>query len=232
MARTAGELIDDLIGKGLTQTEIADALGRDQSLISQVRRGKKPGSNLVETLQELSEKGTATRQPARRQTKAGTARVRGKAGSPGVVPPQPGNAGGKRVSRRVEVPKRGTFSKETTYGRQSRKHTIRFPRTKGSKGKERAWEETGKAMKSLARKKWGDKDLPERRVQITMTYEDGAKVDIGSKGGYRPEAILAGLNDSGGNVESWVDSQGVKNRYEDLNPNARMVSIDITGTVR
>lgn len=234
MARNARELIELLVERGMTQTEIAEELQRDQSLISQVRRGKKPGANLVATLEEISTTGTATTRPQRRQSSRGVAHVRGKKGQEAVVPADAQQPSGPRrkVSRRVEVPGRGAYHKSTTYGRGVRTVRIDFPRTKGSKGKERAWGEAGKSLNSLARRRWGNKEIPERRVHITATYEDGSKVDFGSKGGYRPEAVLGGLGDSDGDVEKWLKGQGLQGRYTDLEANSRMVSLEIRGVVR
>ncbi|WP_098055650.1 hypothetical protein [Kocuria marina] len=234
MARNAKELIELLVERGMSQTEIAEELQRDQSLISQVRRGKKPGANLVTTLEEIATTGRATTRPQRRQTSHGVARIRGKKGQEAVVPPDaPQQTGTRRkVRRRVEVPPRGSYRKDTVYGRGVRTVRIDFPRTKGSKGKERAWEEASKSLTSIARKKWGRKELPERRVYITATYEDGSKVDFGSKGGYQPHTVLGGLGENDGDVEKWLKTQGLQGRYADLDPDARMVSLEINGYVR
>jgi len=67
---TAKELIDRLVKSGITKAEIARRVGRDSSLISQVEKGKKPGSNLVEPLQAIVEK-RAVPKPVARLTKAG-----------------------------------------------------------------------------------------------------------------------------------------------------------------
>jgi hypothetical protein len=66
----AGSLIKDLIKKGFSRKAIGRAVDRDSSLISQIERGIKPGSNLVESLQTLKDTGKAA-PAARRQTKAG-----------------------------------------------------------------------------------------------------------------------------------------------------------------
>lgn len=233
MPKSAREYIEELSSRGMSQTEIAEELQRDQSYISQVRRGKKPGANLVSTLQELSETGTVTKRPPRRKTASGYAYVRGKEGkkvAPADVTETPKSR--RKVTRRERVPERGKYEKSTTYGRGFRRVKINFPRTKGSKGKERAWSETGKSLRSIARRKWGDKELPQRRVHVTATYEDGSKVDFGSKGGYQPEAIMSGLKESDGDVEAWLKSQGLGDRYADLDPSSRMVALEINGVVR
>lgn len=236
MPKNARELIDLLVERGMTQTEIADELERDQSYVSQVRRGKKVGANLVTTLEEIAETGTATTRPERRKTARGVSYVRGKKGGEKVLPrgveAETTPRSSRKVRKREPVPLRGKYQKQTTYGRGFRKVRIDFPRTKGSKGKEQAWQATGKSLQSLARRKWGGKDLPERKVHISATYEDGSKVEFGSKGGYRPEAILGGLDGADGDVEKWLQSQGLGNRYSDLDAESRMVAIEISGVVR
>lgn len=73
----AGQLIKELIGKGFSKSRIGKAVGRDSSLISQIEKGKKPGSNLVGALGQLREKGKVETAAPRRTTKAGTvAKVR------------------------------------------------------------------------------------------------------------------------------------------------------------
>lgn len=67
---TAKELIDRLVKSGITKAEIARRVGRDSSLISQIEKGKKPGSNLVEPLQAIVEKRSVPK-PVARLTKAG-----------------------------------------------------------------------------------------------------------------------------------------------------------------
>lgn len=236
MPKNARELIDLLVERGMTQTEIADELERDQSYVSQVRRGKKVGANLVTTLQEIAETGAATTRPERRKTSRGISYVRGKKGEEKVLPQgvevedKPRST--RKVGKRETVPARGKYQKQTTYGRGFRKVRIDFPRTKGSKGKDQAWEATGKSLQSMARRKWGGKDLPERKVHISATYEDGSKVEFGSKSGYRPEAVLGGLDSADGDVEKWLQSQGLGGRYSNFDEESRMVAIEINGVVR
>jgi hypothetical protein len=63
--------------RGMSDSAIARAIGRDSSLISQISRGKKPGANLAPALKALSE-GRKPRAPERRKTKTGErARTRG-----------------------------------------------------------------------------------------------------------------------------------------------------------
>jgi hypothetical protein len=83
----AGDIILALRGQGITDAAIARAIERDRSLVGQVRRGIKPGSNLVGALEELRDRlaaggpveGPVSAPPARRTNAKGrTARVRHK----------------------------------------------------------------------------------------------------------------------------------------------------------
>ena len=68
---TAAELIAQLKEKAaMSNREIADALGRDPSLVSQIVRGKKYGAHYVRALTELNRTGTITHRPERRRTPA------------------------------------------------------------------------------------------------------------------------------------------------------------------
>lgn len=76
-------IIRRLLGQGLTGEQIGRAIGRDRSLVSQVGRGRKPGSNLAGALGELERRVNAgmtaegIAEPARRTTSSGrVARVR------------------------------------------------------------------------------------------------------------------------------------------------------------
>lgn len=69
---TAKDTINKLKAGGMSYSEIGRKLGRDSSLISQIARGKKKGSNLEGSLDDLAEK-RSVREPARRLAKSGEA---------------------------------------------------------------------------------------------------------------------------------------------------------------
>ena len=70
-AANAKDLINKLKASGKSYAEIGRALGRDSSLISQIARGKKPGANLVGSLQEFSGGKSKPTSPPRRTKKSG-----------------------------------------------------------------------------------------------------------------------------------------------------------------
>lgn len=237
MAKSAKEYIELLMSRGMNQSEIAQEMQRDSSLISQIRRGLKPGSNMVGSLKELAETGSVTRRPPRRKTSKGEySHVRGSNGQKNVLPKgvnedeRREKTKGRRVSTHVEVPARGRYVKHPTeYGLNMRKYKVDFPKTKDAKGRKAAFDELSKDVQSLHRKKWGDKDLPERRAYFKVTYADGSTAQVGSKGGYRTETVLAGIEKHEGDFESWLKTQGLGERYMDLNPDTPFVSIEIMG---
>lgn len=72
----SARLIRDLNRKGMSDAAIGRALGRDSSLIGQIRKGKKPGRNLTPALESLNA-GNAPAPVSRRITRSGeVARVR------------------------------------------------------------------------------------------------------------------------------------------------------------
>jgi transcriptional regulator with XRE-family HTH domain len=77
------EALAELLAAGMTKAEVARAVGRDSSVMSQIERGAKPYANLEPTLRALAEQraGRAVTIPEapRRTTAAGdVAKVRGK----------------------------------------------------------------------------------------------------------------------------------------------------------
>lgn len=71
------DIINSLKAGGMSYNQIAQKLGRDSSLISQIARGKKPGKNLEASLRDISEKKATVKEPARRLAKSGeVAKVR------------------------------------------------------------------------------------------------------------------------------------------------------------
>lgn len=77
------EVLAELVAGGMSKAEVARAVGRDSSVMSQIERGSKPYANLEPTLRALrdQQQGRAVPIPEapRRTTKAGApAKVRGK----------------------------------------------------------------------------------------------------------------------------------------------------------
>lgn len=211
---TAAQLIAQLKDKAaMSNREIAAALGRDQSLVSQIARGKKSGAHYVAALSELNTTGTITRPPARRQTKAGApALVRGAKGQPSRAP-----ADAEPDARYAEVPKRGRYRPEQTHYLRDggRVYETHFPKSARAKGRERGWKRVDRQLRSAARRKYGAKQRPPMRVSFDITYSNGRQMRVGERGGYDVQTVMTAVREHGGDFEAWVKSQGGQ-RYTTL----------------
>ncbi|MHC5557526.1 hypothetical protein [Kocuria sp. U4B] len=209
--RTAQELIAELKEKAaMSNREIAGALGRDPSLVSQIARGKKSGAHYVRALTELSSTGTVTHRPERRRTRAGTpANVRGRRGEPSHQP-----ADLDPNARYAPVPRRGRYVPEKTHYLRSggRIYATEFPKTKGSKGNEAGWKRIERQIRSAARRRYGRKDRPPMRVSFDITFSNGRQMRLGEKGGYDIQQVVRAIAEHGGSIEGWIKDQG-QQRY-------------------
>lgn len=219
---SAAELIAELKEKAaMSNREIAQALGRDASLVSQIVRGKKSGAHFVGALTELAATGAITHRPQRRRTKAGVpAKVRGRVGTPAHEPVdvEPG-------ARYVAVPERGRFvAHKTHYLRGGgRIYATQFPRTKRAKGNEAGWRRIERQIRSAARRRYGGRDRPPMRVSFDITFSDGRQMRLGDKGGYDIGKVVAAVARRGGSIEGWIKDQG-RNRYLTLDLDAVVVT--------
>lgn len=219
---TAAQLIAQLKDKAaMSNREIAHALGRDPSLVSQIARGKKSGAHFVAALSELNRTGTVTQLPARRRTKAGApALVRGAKGQPAHAPAdiEPG-------ARYAEVPKRGRYRPDDTHYMRDggRIYSTHFPKSTRAKGREQGWKRINRQLKSAARRKYGSKERPPMRVSFDITYSNGRQMRVGEKGGYDIQNVMSAVKEHGGDIEAWVKSQGGQ-RYTTLDTEAVAVT--------
>ncbi|GAB3244498.1 hypothetical protein [Arthrobacter pigmenti] len=212
------EMIAELRERGLTTAEIAGDLDRDPSIVRQILSGKKSGEHYRQTLTELYTTGRARTIPPRRRTKSGQiSKVRAKSGGEdkSVTPVE-------HQARYREQPKRGTYRPgETMYFRGGgRQYEVDFPKTKRAKGRAQGWDRVKKQARSAARKQWGERQLPEKRVKFNITFSDGRVMEVGGKGGYSAEDFNQGIKDNDGDVEAFLMSQaqgpGGKARYKGL----------------
>lgn len=191
-AREAAELVQALVDRGLTQKMIGGAVGRNDSLISQIRRGTGKGGSLVEQLREVRDKldalTAAGRKPTaetltpdtpapRRQTARGSiARVRravtvkGNGWSTATVKAQAARAGGNGLLPELEDAARD--------GRN-----VAFDVTFRAAGKVRVMESSGRPAKRT-RKAAGHKQL-------------GWTVTLGDGGNLAAQTALAAINQEG-----------------------------------
>lgn len=218
--QSAAELIAALkADAGMSNREIGAVLGRDPSLVSQVARGKKPGSNLVAPLAELYRTGTVTQGPPRRRTKSGApAMVRGAKGEPGRAPSEVD-------ARYRQMPKRGTYRPEQTHYLRNggRVYETHFPKSERAKGRPQGWKRVHRQLKSAARRTYGAKKRPPMRVTFDVTYANGRQMRVGERGGYDVQAVTRAVSEHGGDFEAWVKSQG-GTRYASLDTSQNAVT--------
>ena len=214
---TAQQLILDLLSQGRTQREIAQLLGRSEDLISVVKRGQRPGNNLIQALTDITRNITPAPVP-RRTNKAGqTVRVRAPGGRT-IEPPQPpprrhSSSTARPDTRRTPLPEgRNRFRPDENIlpgGRET--HLFQMPRrnqdTRGMVG------ETAMDIITRTASNGG-------RWQATVTYEvdqpDGTReriqVPVGEKGGYDARGVLDHVGDPRSFLD-WIDTQ-VGGRYK------------------
>lgn len=205
---TSRDLVNQLVERGMTKAEIARELGVSSRMVTAVQKGERPGRNYLTPLSELASRGRVEHPPERRRTASGDlAKVRGSGGeavTPAPVPPKQPRAG---------------HEAHTTYlpGKQ-RLHTVQAPKSEG-KGREQARQDILDWLRAAARGK--------RHVGFTITYDNGAQVEVGRKGGYRASAALFGSRSEGDDPFEWLDVEAEGAGYEDLIGGSTAVSVSL-----
>lgn len=214
---SAFELVTELKGKGMSNAEIANELQRDPKMVWKILHGKTSGAAYLDTLTELARDGHASTRPGRRRGKDGhIVPVRAKAGAETktVIPED-------TQGRYVPQPKKGKFESATTFfGEGARQHEVRFPKTKGAKGRAAAVDDLMSKIRGAAKAQRGR----DKRVQFSLTFADGRVMEVGSKSGYFASDVLYNTRKHGDNALSWLVDQA-KERYLNLDVGA----VPITG---
>ena len=211
----AQQLIAALRQQGVSMSEIAAECDRDSSLLYQVASGKRPGTNLLPTLQDLARTGHASRRPERRTTRTGEpARVRGRRGEEAHVPPPP----------TPTAPRPGKFSVQTTYLQGGARTTrITAPTSPRSVGRFDAKQATMDAMAEAARE--------QKRLAFVVHYADGSSQTLGSKWGYRANDAFIRAEGEWQDAFEWLsqEASAVANRLYNLQAlNIPIVGVDVT----
>lgn len=171
---------------GISQAQLAARWGVSPRMVRKVERaiasGRTP-KGYEHAVRELR-RGVAVSPERRKNARGDLARVRGKRGEPArdVAPPPP-------------PPARGAFGVQAGYvpgGGSS--WTVTAPRTEGP-GRERAREAFVAEVTSRP---------DDQRLAINVHTADGQTFRIGSKGGYRPEAIGTGVAGEGYDPFAWL----------------------------
>lgn len=201
----ARDLILELMGDlGLTQAEIARHLGRSPDMVRLVRLGKRPGNNLVEALRELRTTGHVSYEhlPPRRRRKDGKlAAVRAPVGDWKPEPVPEGEKPKPRPTRAPQDPKdpeqrkqrrnRFAFDRQVLQG-GARRFTVHTPKKPDAKGRAEAERAMMAELLSGTRSQSARNTFDPRTGKIRggklarlwVTYENGKRVELGSKVGY------------------------------------------------
>lgn len=232
------DLIQQLRAKGLSNAAIARAVGRDSSLIGQIAKGAKPGTNLQGSLAELAQKGQVSTPPMRRTTSSGTlAKVRGRGGGESIVPVAPAGQRVQTISRSTQQPtpldkpapqgarNRLTYQHNTHYsGREQ--HRVTVPKANQAANRK---EGSGILQTAIARAAAAGKRIS-GTVWAEVRRKDGARdkipVRLGGHGGYSAQDVRDAVDASRGGAFGWVDTQ-VRNRYPEFEGNFVVVGIDL-----
>jgi len=235
---TSTELINALIAQGYSRAAIGRAVGRDSSLIGQIAKGAKPGTNLNAALDQLLSTGEVQTPPFRRTTKAGTvAKVRARRGHEATVPLAPKGQRIRTVTKSTQQP--GQVRKPAPQGQRNRlTHTVnRLPTgrelnrvTVPKSGRAENRQEGG----NIAREAIARAAATGRRISGTVWAEvrrkDGTReripVQIGGKGGYSAQSALDAIDSTRGGAFAWLTNQ-VANRYPEYEGGFTIVGFDI-----
>jgi len=232
-------LLDLHYGQGIPYAEISRRLGRSARLLRFVAAGQKPGRNLTPALRELATTGQVTAEPQRRITAAGErARIRGRRGTPSVVPPPPRQptrrparptpppTGPSRSAARsaqqpdftVRDPEpRNTFRQlsDINPATQRGNHSLQAPKARWSYGRWAA----NNAFAQIAQ----DAATLGQRLHAAIHVEIGTgpnkrrlpPIKLGGKGGYDAGNVTTAITAEGGDAFGWLAIQ-IEGRYPEF----------------
>jgi hypothetical protein len=203
--RSALELVQELRGRGLTNTEIANELQRSPRMVYKILNGETSGRVYRATLIELATTGKASTIPPRRRTKDNRlVPVRTKSGAPTKSAP-PIDTGGRYTQQ-----KQGGRLRSTTYlGGGGRQHELNIPKGKATKGRQAANAEILESVRSAAR---GQARDVQKLIKARVTYANGRVMEVND---YNASTMLKRINDAGGEPLEWLRSESGK-RYTNL----------------
>lgn len=212
--RSAQDLVRELRGRGLTNTEIAGELQRSPRMVRKILNGETSGQLYTQTLLELATTGkSSTVPPRRRRSDNSLVPVRAPQGSKtkSVTPPDTwGQYTGKQQGGRL---------RSTTYlGGGGRQHELSIPKGKTAKGRQDANVEIVRHVRSAA---LGQAKETQKLVRATLTFGDGRVMQVNS---YNASTMLQRIRESGGEPLEWLRKES-QERYTNLD----VSKVPITG---
>lgn len=215
MADQEGMSVADLVRqiqveKKLTRNEIAAELGRSPRMVGKILNSETSGESYREALTSLSEKGSVDRRPPRRRDGQGNlVRVRakidqehqpetvdGKVKAPTYIPEDTGGRWTKKAPNR--------FSTKSSYADNGdRIHSVTMHKS-NKQSRERG---IGAVMGNL-RTVTRSQSHKDKRVNFTVTLDNGHVMSIGDKGGYFSSDVLRTITkDFGGDAHAYLVDQ-------------------------
>lgn len=200
------ELLRELRGRGITNTEIAGELGRDPRMIRKVLNGETSGNAYRGALYELATTGRVTSQPARRRGRDGTlVKVRaGRDAKTKTVTPE------DRSGRYTNERQGGRFRSTTYLGGGGRQHELHVPKGNTAKGRQDATKHLIDTIRSASR---GQAHDTQKRIRATLTFANGRVMEVKD---YNASTLLDRVNHaSNGDALTWLTEQTAE-RYANL----------------
>lgn len=184
---TPRERIRDMLAPGpgqrrWTQREIAQALGRSPSMVSQIARGRKPGRLYAAALEQLHRDGTATPPPRRRAADGHVVPVRARGGL--TTPPDPTPPTREGLPP-LPTGRQGGGARVVKFEHGGRLIEVTAPKSEGV-GRDRGRTALMDALRSAAKSQAHGR----RHGRIVLTTASGATRTLGSKGGYQVSTLL------------------------------------------
>lgn len=212
-------IVNQMISDGFTLAEIARSVGRDSSLIGQIRDGIKPARNL-ETALRAAWQGTPAPPPPRRTRKDGKpARIRAR-----------NTRKGKRRSRTPDSPTQTPPQSKDTTPQQPQSSPVTIKNTALPSGKFVTIKTTKTAhadFKEAVSKEMHGAAQGNQNVSISIRVNSGQRMTAGKKGGLSPNYISSlmqkhdnGVNAAGGAVaanpsyDDMGDPDGIADRCD------------------
>lgn len=197
---------------GLSQREVAEALGRSPRMVRKVLRGETRGESYRQAVEDLNTTGEVSAPPERRRN------ARGK-----VVPVRVHESKADRAKREAagiktaptaapgfKAPSR--FTHKVSYA-DNGDRLYRSTMKAGSKESEQRY---SKQLTSDLRSITKSQRSKDKRISFSMRTASGETINIGTKGGYFSSDVLKKVNNEfGGDVHKYlIDQVNKTNKYK------------------
>lgn len=179
---------------GLSWAGLSDMLGASSGdFVRKVASGARPGRNIEPNVRELYNMGAVSRPVERRRTKSGkVAKVRGTKDAGSYTPSENQLRAPAEAREMFRTAKDRLGWKKATGSPDSPENDFVATVRSAGRGRRRV----------------------KFRAHVRMANGSLKWVEVGSKSGYRPRDVLAGVRALGGSVTEWVMTQTANRKYE------------------